>query len=103
MTDLFESIEEARVERFAIMQESNVPNAVESASDDLHKCEVQAVMRQFYPDGDKAKEYFELVEKKRGHLAAQRLRDDVREEWKKRRVEMAVCPRLFKHLPKDDE
>jgi hypothetical protein len=38
---------------------------------------------------DKAKEYFELVEKKRGHLAAQRLRDDVRAEWKKRRVEMA--------------
>ena len=87
--DMFESIEEARVERFAIMQESNVPNAVECAADDLHKCEVQAVMRQFYPDGDKAKEYFELVEKKRGHLAAQRLRDDVREEWKKRRVEMA--------------
>ena len=35
-------------------------------------------------DGDKAKEYFELVEKKRGHLAAQKLRDDVRNEWKKR-------------------
>ena len=85
MTDLFESIEEARVERFAIMQESNVPNAVECAADDLHKCEVMAVMRQCYPDGDKAKEYFELVEKKRGHLAAQRLRDDVRAEWKKRR------------------
>ena len=31
----------------------------------------------------------QLVEKKRGHLAAQRLRDDVRAEWKKRRVEMA--------------
>ena len=89
MTDLFESIEEARVERFAIMQESNVPNAIEAAADDLHKCEVMAVMRQCYPDGDKAKEYFELVEKKRGHLAAQRLRDDVREAWKKRRVEMA--------------
>ena len=78
MNDLFQS-----------MQESNVPNAVECAADDLHKCEVQAVMRQFYPDGDKAKEYFEVVEKKRGHLAAQRLRDDVRAEWKKRRVEMA--------------
>ena len=78
MTDLFQS-----------MQESNVPNAVECAADDLHKREVQAVMRQFYPDGDKAKEYFEVVEKKRGHLAAQRLRDDVREEWRKRCVEMA--------------
>ena len=89
MTDLFQSMQEHHAERLAILQESNVPNAVECAADDLHKCEVMAVMRQFYPDGDKAKEYFELVEKKRGHLAAQRLRDDVRAEWKKRRVEMA--------------
>lgn len=85
MNDLFQSIEEAKDERQAIqMADGIIPNA-----DDLHKCEVQAVMRQCYPDGDKAKEYFELVEKNRGHLAAQRLRDDVREEWKKRRVEMA--------------
>ena len=89
MTDLFQSMQEHHAERLAIMQESNVPNAVESASDDLHKCEVMAVMRQCYPDGDEAKAYFELVEKKRGHLAAQRLRDDVRAEWKKRLIEEA--------------
>lgn len=89
MTDLFESMQEHHAERLAIMQESGVEHPAESAADDLHKCEVQAVIRQCFPDGDKAKEYFELVEKKRGHLAAQRLRDDVRAEWKKRRVEMA--------------
>lgn len=89
MTDLFESMTEHHAERLAIMHESSVPNAIEAAADDLHRCEIKAVLRQCYPDGDKAKEYFELVEKKRGHLAAQRLRDDVREEWKKRRVEMA--------------
>lgn len=69
MTDLFESMQEHHAERLAIM----------------HKCEVMAVMRQCYPDGGKAKEYFAKVKKERGHLAEQRLRDDVREEWKKRR------------------
>ena len=83
MTDLFESM----TEHHAIMQESGVENAVASAIDDLHRCEIKAVMRQFYPDGQKAAEYFDLVEKKRGHLAAQKLRDDVRAEWKKRRIE----------------
>ena len=87
MNDLFESIEEAKDERIGIMMDSHVLNVVESAADDLHKCEIKAVVRQCYPDGDKAKEYFELVEKKRGHLAAQRLRDDVRSEWKKRQIE----------------
>jgi len=85
MSDLFQSIEEAKEERQAIqMADGIIPCA-----DELHRCEIKAVMRQCYPDGDKAKEYFELVEKKRGHLAAQRLRDDVRAEWKKLRVEMA--------------
>ena len=80
MKDLFQSIEEAKDERQAIqMADGIIPNAEE-----LHACEVKAVIRQCYPDGDKAKEYFELVEKKRGHLEAQRLRDDVRTEWKKR-------------------
>ena len=85
MSDLFQSIEEAKEERQAIQMADGIILCV----DELHRCEIKAVMRQCYPDGDKAKEYFELVEKKRGHLAAQRLRDDVREEWKKRRVEMA--------------
>ena len=85
MNDLFTSIEEAKDERQAIQ----MADGITTTSDELHLCEIKAVMRQCYPDGDKAKEYFELVEKKRGHLAAQRLRDDVRAEWKKRRVEMA--------------
>ena len=89
MTDLFESMTEHHAERLAIMQESSVPNAAESALDDLHRCEINAVMRQCFPDGTKAAEYFEVVEKKRGHLAAQRLRDDVRAEWKKRLIEEA--------------
>ena len=85
MTDLFDSIQEAKDERQAIqMADGIIPNAEE-----LHDCEVKAVIRQCYPHGDKAKEYFELVEKKRGHLAAQRLRDDVRAEWKKRLIEEA--------------
>lgn len=87
MSDLFESMAEHHAERLAIMQESGVENAVEAAADDLHRCEIKAVMRQCYPDGQKAAEYFEIVEKKRGHLAAQKLRDDVRAEWKKRRIE----------------
>lgn len=89
MNDLFDSMTEHHAERQAIMIESNVPDASLLAADDLHKCEIKAVMRRCYPDGKKAAEYFELVESKRGHLAAQRLRDDVREEWKKRRVELA--------------
>ena len=89
MTDLFESMTEHHAERLAIMQESSVPNAIEAAADDLHRCEIKAVLRQCFPDGKKAAEYLEVVEKKRGHLAAQRLRDDVRAEWKKRLIEEA--------------
>ena len=85
MNDLFQSIEEAKEERQAIQ----LADGIITTADELHQCEIKAVIRQCYPEGDKAKEYFELVEKKRGHLAAQRLRDDVRAEWKKRRVEMA--------------
>lgn len=85
MNDLFQSIEEAKEERQAIQ----MADGITTTAEELHRCEITAVMRQCYPDGDKAKEYFELFEKNRGHLAAQRLRDDVREVWKKRRVEMA--------------
>ena len=85
MNDLLQSIEEAKDERQAIQ----MADGITTTAEELHRCEITAVIRQCYPDGDKAKEYFELVEKKRGHLAAQRLRDDVRAEWKKLRVEMA--------------
>lgn len=84
MNDLFQSIEEAKEE----LQGNKEADGITTTAEELHSCEIKAVIRQCYPDGDKAKEYFELVEKKRGHLAAQRLRDDVRAEWKKRRVEM---------------
>ena len=83
MNDLFTSIEEAKEERQAIQ----LADGITTTAEELHSCEIKAVIRQCYPDGDKAKEYFELVEKKRGHLAAQKLRDDVRAEWKKRNAE----------------
>ena len=85
MTDLFDSIAEAKEERQAIQ----MADGITTTADELHQCEIKAVMRQCYPDGNKAADYFELVEQKRGHLAAQKLRDDVRAEWKKRRVEEA--------------
>lgn len=85
MTDLFDSIAEAKEERQAIQ----MADGITTTADELHQCEIKAVMRKCYPDGNKAADYFELVEKKRGHLAAQKLRDDVRAEWKKRRVEEA--------------
>ena len=81
MLDLLKSIQEAKEERQAIQ----MADGITTTADELHQCEIKAVMRQCYPDGDKAKEYFELVEKKRGHLAAQKLRDDVRAEWKRRK------------------
>lgn len=84
MSDLFESMNEHHAERLAIMIESGVQNAVEHAADDLHRCEIASVMRIYYPDGKKAAEYFDLVERHRGKPAANRLRDDVRVEWKKR-------------------
>ncbi len=81
MNDLFESIEEAKAERQAIQ----MADGITTTAEELHQCEIKAVMRQCYPDGNKAAAYFELVEKKRGHLAAQKLRDDVRAEWKRRK------------------
>ncbi len=89
MTDLFESMTEHHAERLAIMQESGVENAEQLAAEDLHRCEIEAVMRQCYPDGEKAAEYFRLVEKSRGKSSADRLRDDVRAAWKQRRIEEA--------------
>ncbi len=81
MNDLFESIEEAKAERQAIQ----MADGITTTAEELHQCEIKAVMRQCYPDGNKAAAYFKLVEKKRGHLAAQKLRDDVRAEWKRRK------------------
>lgn len=87
--DLFESMTEHHAERLAIMQESSAADPVSDAADDLHRCEIKSVIRKFYPDGDKAAEYMNLVEAKRGKLAADRLRDDVRAACKQRRIEEA--------------
>jgi hypothetical protein len=85
--DLMESIDEGRDERVAIMVESAVIDPVERAEEDRHRCEVRAVVRQCYPHGDKAAEYLDLVESKRGKDAASRLRKDVREAWRERMKE----------------
>lgn len=90
MSDLFESMQEHHAERMAIMQESGVPNPVESAAEDLFAAEVKSCMRRYYPNkGGEAAAYFEEVEKKRGIGPATRLRDAVREAWKVRRIEEA--------------
>lgn len=82
--DLLESIEEGRVEREAIMTEAGVSNPKEAAALDMHRCEVRSVIRMYYPDGRAAAAYFDGVEKARGKEAADKLRNDVRAEWKKR-------------------
>lgn len=83
MNDLFASIEEAKDERQAI----KMADGIVTTSEELHRCEIQSVMRRCWPDGKKVAEYFELVESKRGHLAAKKLRDDVRQEWIRRKVD----------------
>ena len=47
-----------------------------------HACEVRTVLKMPMVD---RREYFERVEKMRGMGAANRLRDDVRTEWERRR------------------
>jgi len=81
MDDLFESIEEGRIEREAVMAESGVENAAEAAALDMHRCEVRSVIRQYFPDANAAKEYFALVDAKRGKEAGERLRVDCRAAW----------------------
>ena len=83
MTDLFDSMAEHAEERAAIMSDSGI-NDPEALRADLHRCEVATVIRWFYPDGGKAKEYFDLVEKKRGKEAADVLRADCRIAWKEK-------------------
>ena len=82
--DLLESIEEGRSEREAIMAEAGVENPAEAAALDMHSCEVRSVIRMYYPNGRAAAAYFDGVEKARGKEAADKLRNDVRAEWRKR-------------------
>ena len=84
MTDLFATIEEAADERQAIMEESG--QSAESIAAELFRCEVQSVIRKCYPDGNKAAEYFAMVEAKRGNEATDKLRAACREAWKARKI-----------------
>ena len=76
MTSLFESIEEAKDERRAIQ----MADGIETTADELHRCEVQSVIRRYFPDGD-PKPFFSDVEKFRGKVAADKLRADCRVAW----------------------
>lgn len=81
--DLFLSVEESGKEREAIMADSGI-NDPDALRADLHRHEVYSVIRRYYPRGEEAKEYFSLVEKRRGKEAADKLRADCRIAWKKR-------------------
>ena len=50
-----------------------------------HECEVRDCIKRFYPRGAAMAAHLELVEKRRGKLAADRLREDVRAAWKAKR------------------
>jgi hypothetical protein len=84
MTDLFATIEEAADERQAIMEEAG--QSAESIAAELFRCEVQSVIRKCYPDGNKAAEYFNEVENRRGKESADKLRNSCRVEWKLRKI-----------------
>ena len=80
MTSLFESIEEAKDERRAIQ----MADGIETTTKELHRCVVQSVISSYFSDGD-PKPFFEDVQKHRGKVAADKLRDDCRAEWIKRK------------------
>ena len=84
MNDLFSSMEEACKEREEIMADSGI-NDPDALRADLHRHEVSSVIRRFYPRGEEAKEYFALVEKRRGKDAADKLRSDCRAKWAERK------------------
>mgnify|MGYP003431375549 FL=1 len=78
LTDLLASIEEAKDERRAIQ----MADGIETTADELHRCEVQSVIRRYFPDGD-PKPFFADVEKFRGKESADKLRADCRVVWAK--------------------
>jgi hypothetical protein len=91
MTDLYQSIEESRIEREGNKIDSGIPlaDAVAQTREELHACEVRDCVRRYYPDGQKMADFLAKVEKARGHGAAEKLRADVRIAWAKRRDELA--------------
>lgn len=94
MNDLFTSMEESTEERAAILSAESIAFDEEKR----HRDEVSWAMRTFHPGPNASREqmkqaidaiteYFQLVQKHRGEVAANRLRDDCREAWKARRAE----------------
>lgn len=77
MNDLLTSIQEAKDERQAIQ----MADGITTTADELHRCEVLSVIRRYFPNGD-PKPFFADVEKFRGKVAADRLRNDCRTLWK---------------------
>lgn len=77
MNDLFDSIKETQDERQAIQ----MADGITTTADELHRCEVITVVRRYFPDGD-PKPFFADVEKHRGKVAADKLRNDCRALWK---------------------
>ena len=80
MTDLFANIIEAKDERQAIQ----MADGITTTTAELHRCEVLTIVNHYFPNRD-PKPFFALVEKHRGKVAADQLRDDCRAEWKKRK------------------
>ena len=79
---------EAFEERAAIMEfDAGMSREVaeKTALQHMLECEVRDVIKRFYPDGAAAKEYLDACEKKRGKDAADRLRDAVRAEWRRKK------------------
>ena len=48
-----------------------------------HECEVRDCIRRFFPRGAAMAAHLALVERKRGKPAADRLRADLRQAWKR--------------------
>lgn len=80
MSDLFANIQEAKDERQAIQMADGITTSVE----ELHRCEVLTIVNRYFPHGD-PKPFFADVKKHRGKVETDRLRDDCRAEWIKRK------------------
>lgn len=63
-------------------------DAKQQAREEMHRCEIRWVIREYFPDGKAASDYFQTVEKHRGAGPAKRLRDDCREAWAKHRAKV---------------
>lgn len=51
--------------------------------EERHRCEVRQVLKWRVQDRTKAMEYLALVEKRRGEIAANKLRNDSRIQWER--------------------